>query len=624
MRPELRCEEVRGDISAFIDRELTDERHAELEQHLRSCRSCLAEEESIRSVRKLVRVQAVEGVPNLTASIMARIPVAKPQTSLSERFRVGAIAAAAAALVVLGATLPFDRDAGDVAAAGQISRLVRDAARGLEAYEATFSIVERGWHPDVPVRRMSARLQFRAPESLRFELTDETDYPEAQWPRNDVTLIATSDRWWIEEPSSCPQSALPYCASPATWASYVERRSVTNREPFDGASALPTDIIVPLETLAAAEGFEVRDRTTVAGRPAYRLALEYRRAVPLVGAIQQGGAWREIHPLDPVEMWIDAETWFPLRFRVLAGDSPDRAWWATRHGLEERPGDVLLEVAARSFSEPNRFPSRTFSPPRSGITRDGGFRRSGGAGDLPALDPPGLDLYRAGTTSDGAELVAYASGLNYLKAVRSDESLSQEAAQTAEEVSLGSGGVGYYLPATQTSGRRLEVRTARGVIELHTNLSRATLIELAASLGVRGRPAPAVIEHGAGLSTRRIPAEAAFDQPFVARPGYLPDGYSVTNATLSRSADGVRSVTAYLRPAEGEFDGTGIRLVQSAPVGFLPPSSEEFVEVALGDVRGRWSTERSELEWLDGNIYRAVAVPSADLYTAIRIANGLR
>ncbi|HWC15005.1 MAG TPA: zf-HC2 domain-containing protein [Actinomycetota bacterium] len=624
MKPELRCDEIRADISAFVDGELRTDRHDEVEDHVASCRSCAAEESSIRSVRKLLRVQAIEDVPDLTHAIMARIPAPKPRAGWTERFRVGAIAAAASALVVFGSTLPFDRDGGDVAAAGEISRLVRDAARSLEAYRARFSIVERGWHPEVPVRRMTARLDFAAPENLRLQLTDRTDYPDAEWPRNDVTLIAASDTWWIREPSSCPEAALPHCASPTTWAGVVETRRVTNREPFDGASPLPTDIIVPLETLAAAEGFEVRERATVAGRAAYRLTLEYRQAVPLVGAIQQGGAWRELHPLDRVDLWIDTETWFPLRFRVVAGDSPDRDWWSTRHGVDDEPGDVLLEVRARGFSEPDGFPPGTFRAPSSGITRDGGFRPAVVSGDLATLDPPGLQLYRSGTAADGSRLVAYASGMSYLKVVRSRGALSPEAAHTGEEISLGSRGVGYYLPATETAGRRLEIRTTRGVLQLHTNLSRATLIDVASQLHLRGRAAPVVVERAGGVSTTRIDPAMAFEQRFAARPTYLPDGYSVVNATVSRAADGVTSVTAYLRRSEGEFDGAGIRLVQAAPVRFLPPSSEEFVEVALGHVRGRWSTERSELEWIDGRFYRAVAVPSADLYTAIRIARGLR
>jgi hypothetical protein len=188
---------------------------------------------------------------------------------------------------------------------------------------------------------------------------------------------------------------------------------------------------------------------------------------------------------------------------------------------------------------------------------------------------------------------------------------------------LESGTFTYYLPASQELGRRLEIATGERIIQIQTNLSRETLLEVANSLDVRGRRAPTLIEKSAGISLRRI--DPRREPPsFALEPTYLPAGYNPAAGSMAAARDGSRSFTIYYRRAEGEFDGLGIRIVQSSAVDFLPPSSEDFLEIQLEGVTARWSTERGELEWTDGDVYRAIAVPSADLYTAVRIAEGLR
>jgi outer membrane lipoprotein-sorting protein len=617
---------VRLDLSAFIDGELDPARVTEIEGHLAGCAACRNEERSLRAVRRLVRIQPVEDIPDLAPQIMARIRTDNVRVfqPWRERFRVAAVAAAAAALVVFGASLPFDRTPGDIAAAGDITAQVRAAARDLDGYRAAFTIVERGWHPAVPVRWMRAKITFHSPEDLRLEVEDLTDYPSAQWPPNDMTLVATSDSWWIHEPSSCPPAALPECASPTTWAGVTERRVVVNRQPFDGSSSLPTDIILPLETLASSESFDVGGTATIAGRTAYKLELAYRQAVPLVSALQTGGSWRAFHPLDEVELWIDAQTWFPLAFEVTAGTSPDRALWAARLDLDDDPGAVMLRVTATSFSEPKQLPSEVFDVPTRGLERDGGFTEDTTATPPAPAYRAGLVPYRFGHTAEGYELATYVDGMNYLKITSGARLVSASALQAAEEIRLPGGGVVYYHPATTTLGRRMDILGGSGVVSLQTNLPRAELIKIADSLPLTGRRVMESFTKGSGVSIRRLDPNRAFATfGFTTEPTYMPSGYEARSALRALTIDGVRSVTVYFRRAEAEFDGLGIRVVQSSTVAFLPPSSEEFVEVQIGDHRGRWSAERGELEWLDGTTYRSVVVPSTDLYTAVRIAESL-
>jgi outer membrane lipoprotein-sorting protein len=616
------CASIREDLSAFIDNELSADRRHEVETHLGSCPRCTREESALRSVRKLVRVQIVEEVPDLTEAIMAKIgSTTVVRGPWREGFQIATVSAAAAALIVLGASLPFDVNRGDIAQASEITAQVRAAARRLDSYEASFKITEYGWHPDVPTRRMTADVDFVAPENFKLEVHDETEYPSALWPRNDVKLVATSNRWWIEEPSSCPPEGLPNCAAPTTWAGVVERRVVTHRQPFDGTSALPTDIIVPLETLAG-EGFKVLGDTEVGGRPAYRLQLAYRQAIPLIASLEAGGSWREFHPLDNVELWLDRQTWFPLRFEVSAGDSPDRAVWATRRGLHDEPGALLLSVAATGFAEPDVGSESAFKVPSSGIARDGGFEYVPDAKVQVPQYVAGLDLYRAGVTSEGDSVVSFTDGMEYLKIVERNGSLSQDALRSAEELEIGDGGFAYYLPATQELGRRLEIATGEHIIQLQTNLSRGAVIKVAESLDLDGERAPRVIEKSRGLVLRRIDPNRTPPR-FALVPSFLPEGYEPATGSMALARGGTRTFTIYYRRSEGEFDGLGIRIVQASNVEFLPPSSEDFLEVQLADTTARWSIERSELEWIDSNTYRAIAVPAADLFTAVRIAEGL-
>jgi hypothetical protein len=614
------CDAIQPELSAYIDDELMPDRRQAIEQHLNSCSECRAEETSLRAVRRLVRVQAVEQVPDLAPAIMARVQRQKVQVLAPwrERLRVASVSAAAAALVVLGASLPFGTDAVDVANATEITDRVRAAARALDAYEATFSIVERGWHPEVPVRNMTASVAFEAPETIRMQIVDDTDYPSAQWPRNNVKLVADADRWWIREPSSCPPAGLPECASPVSWAGVIERRTVVDRQPFDGTTGLPTDIVIPLQTLAGSDGFRVLGRTQVLERDSYRLMLNARDAVPLIDALQAGGSWREFHPLDEVEVLIDSETWFPLHFEVRAGNAPDRQLWAERRGLMDEPGDSLLEVTTTSLAEPAGG-SDAFDVPTTGIRQDGGFREGAVPEGLePAFDG-GLVPYRSGRA--GTQQVAtFSDGMTYLKVVRSEGKPTGDL-RVAEELELG-GGFAYYFPATETLGRHVEIFDEAHTYQLFSNLERDTLFEVARSLPVEGERAADIVRKAGGVTIERLDPRIALRE--FGPHSLLPRGYSAASASRTRLSGAVETVTLYLRRPEGEFEGLGIRVVSSAPVAFLPPSSEEFVDVMVGDHLARWSADRGELEWLAGSNYRAVLVPSGDLSTAIQIAEAMR
>ena len=157
---------------------------------------------------------------------------------------------------------------------------------------------------------------------------------------------------------------------------------------------------------------------------------------------------------------------------------------------------------------------------------------------------------------------------------------------------------------------------------MESNLARRELMRIAGSLDVRGLRFQRIRE-GARSIVTRIGFEKAEALPFAQTPSYLPEGYEPSSALLSRSPRGSR-LTMFYRRSEAEFEGFGIRVTQARGFAALPPSSEDLVGVSIGDLRARWSAERSELEWVEDGVYRAVAVPAFDLDTAVRIAASLR
>lgn len=605
MRSESLCNQIRVDLSARMDGEVDSVRSRELDEHLAGCADCRSYETSIRRVKRAVRLQPAMEVPDLTPRILEAIgrePRILPRREVwRTRARIALVAATVGALVMAGTSLRFGDRPVDSAVADDIPQQIRAAARELTGYHAEYAIEESGWHPQVPSRSFTAEIWFEAPESLRLEVRDRTEYPGPDWPPNNVALIADGSSWWIKEASSCPTEALPGCAVRPT----VEERSLVHRQPFDGTSSLPTDIILPLESVASTEGLEVVGREEVAGRPAYHVTLEYWQAVPLVAALQAGGSWRNFDPHDRVDLWLDETTWFPLRFMVARhqGDAP------------------LLDVIATSFDRPDAFDAELFDAPSSGIVRDGGFETDGSrAGPVPS-PVAGLLYYRSGVTSDGQRVTTYSRGMSWLKVAVDRPRRPSFTAASAEIVHVGSG-YALYQPGTEFLRRRVDIFGRSAHVHLESNLSRDQLLNVASTFDIRGRRFDRVRE-GRGVIVSRIGFSEAAELRFALTPTYLPEGYRPSAALVSRSGRGSRLTTFYRR-AEAEFEGSGIRITEAPGFESLPPSSEELTAVTIDDLRARWSAERSELEWVQDGVYRSVSVPAFDLDTAARVAASLR
>jgi hypothetical protein len=352
--------------------------------------------------------------------------------------------------------------------------------------------------------------------------------------------------------------------------------------------------------------------------------------------------WRPLFPLDRVLVSLDAESWFPLAYEVVAASSPDRDEWALGNDLPiERPGALLLRVTATSFDPAvARIP---VLPPAPGAT-DEGFReldiarlpeRAGEV--LVPRDLRRLLPYRSGIFAGGGRprdeiLLSFSRGLAWLK-IRQTRTwtgpdLFGDVTTLAAPVPLANGGVAYYEPATATLGRRLSIHSPDADLYLESNLPRGELFRVAASIPVLGRPVPGrwLVRRGPeGIVRLQVPvdeARAAVPGLTLPAPSALPAGYELWTANLVERVEGT-SVAVYYRRPGAELDGQGIGLWQGPGGELAPPLDPDVLRVRLDDVIGRYSPSRGELEWTEDGTYRRLSAPTLPLTTLLRVALSL-
>jgi hypothetical protein len=627
----MRCEAAERELSALLDGEILD--GETLREHIESCPRCQEFEARSRRLRELVRLEPAAPVPDLVPAIMGEVrgrpaPRAVPAwIGYAASFVAGAVAAS-----LIAGGLPALRSGPEAALATEIPRRVVAAAAEVTSYRAAFVVTERNFHPRVPRRRFETRVAFSAPERFRARISDTTAYPGPSWPRNDLTLAVDGDRWLLREPLTCPREALPVCSLAG-----VRFRSVHGREPFDADAPLPTDIVLPVRTLSGTNRVRVVGETTALGRDAVVIELSYRDATPLFEYLYAGGSWRPLYPHDRVLVTLDRETWFPLAYEVLPLGGIERDRWALRNGLPvEPPGRSVLSVRAQSFRDGPVAIQRLPAMPGT----DEGFRdrpmaslaaTTGWEPVLPA-ELRGLTPYRSGTyTGRTMEevLLSFTRGLTWLK-IRETRGWDEPApygdvGELAQAVTVGSG-VAYYEPATAELGRRLSVH-ARGVdLYMESNLPRRDLLEVAASLPVRGLRVPnrwlSLRLPGGEVQERVTLEEAVRAAPFVLLPEELPEGYYAA-AAFELEAVGRREVTVYFRRPGSELDGVGIRLHQATGVGLPPPTDPDALAVRVRGTTGRYSPSRGELEWIEDGVYRSLSGTALDLGGLLAAAGSL-
>lgn len=615
-----------------------------LERHLEACAECRAFERGAWRLRETARFEVVPAVPDLVESIMAAVGseaaeprpglrVVRPMRRPRRRPLLPRLAPAVAALVVgaIAGSLfvggPWSDDAPErtaALAAEDVTRGVAAAATALRAYEASFTITERGLSPDVPERTLEMRVWFRAPERFRLEVRDATAYPTRTTP-TDLDLVVNGDAWYASSPEPCPKATCPQ-----------RETSVRNRVPFSSRAPAPTDLVLPLAALADPEDVTVIGRDTALGRAAIVVEEPFERAASLFPFLSIGGDWRPFYPGDRVRIWLDERTWFPLRWEVFPAGGHARDAWAQRFGLLEEPSRrAIFEVEATAV-EASGPADRVFAVPEAERPQDEGARAVAleDVAALTGFEPVapgalgGLDLYRVTVPpTSGEALVTYADGLSFVKLAETRSWRGDVPFGTvdvrAEEVALAGGGVAYYEPATPDHGRRLAIHAAGTDLFLETNLPREALLSAAAALPVVGLEMPEAwrvrATHGAVVERVRLEdASAALGVP-VAVPETLPPGFSLASVELVRVGDDA-SVTLYLRNADVDTGAGTIRL-HLEPATELPPSSSPArFPIEVAGVDGRWTPSGSRLEWVEDGLYRSLDAPGRSLAELLAVA----
>jgi outer membrane lipoprotein-sorting protein len=653
------CERARRAISERMDGERLPARTvAALEQHLEGCSACRAFQAGAWKLREAARFEIAPAVPDLVDSIMSSVeqeshagvggrlrvlPSARgvsPRPARTKR-RLAPVAAAAVVGLIAGSVAvggPWQQPQRASVGAAEVARGVAAAATQLSNYGARFTIIEQHFSADVPVRRFTMGVWFHAPESFRLDVVDHTRYPTNDVTPTNLELIVNGSSSYSVGPSACPASVCP-----------PKETVVRNRVPFSASNPAPTDLILPVASLADANQLQVVGGGIVLGRQAIEVRLPFEQAQPLFPFPFIGGSWRPFFPTDRVDLWLDAGSWFPLRYTVYPAPGRERGQWALRFGLpQEPPRQPIFEVSATSLDEQTpapilfRIPRGTKTPSDQGakpVSIPQASRETGWHPIAPA-EVQGLDLYQVvlpPTLTDQGKpaqtLITYSKGLAWLKIgeVRgwTAKTMFGPVGIQAQQVTLGNGGIAYYEPATADHGRRLAIHGPGTDLYIETNLPREGLLSAASSLPVTGIQIPeawAIRSSPNGVIERVSLDQAAAALPFPIQmpdPSSLPAGYTLASAELV-TLHHRPSVNVFFQQQDAEF-GTGPIRLHEEPAKRLPPASAAVQdEVEVRGVTGRWTQDRNQLEWVQEGVYYSLDAAGMQLTDLVGVAGSLQ
>jgi hypothetical protein len=645
----MNCDKVQAVLSDRLDGGRAPDRiGATVDEHIATCARCRAFEANALRLRTSLRVRLAEPVPDLVGTIMARVaseslderplmlPTAERPRSSARRRLTPLIAATLAGLmagsVVVGG--PWQRPSTRPIAAAAVVLDIQRAAPSLDAFAATFAITEHGLSPDVPERRLRMDVAFLAPLRFRLDVHDETTYASARWTPTDLTYIAAGSSTYRSGATGCPAD-LPAGGCPPT------RTTITTRSAYSVQAPAPADLVLPLTTFSSADGIQVVGTDRVAGRDAIRVRLTFARAHALFPFLELGGTWRPFFDDDRVDLWLDASGWFPLRYTVYPSTDPSRQPWELRFGLPREPStqpifDVRLTSVERDAPDAATFDvpgwARADTVPLAAFPRRVGYLpiTPTAPGDLmlsSAVVPPGDD------PDTPRSVLLYTDGMAYVRIGErpdwSGTTLFGPVGQAAQQVDLTTGGVAYYEPADDGIGRRLAIHASNTNVFLESNLPRAQLLTLAASLPLRGEALPDAWRTltGSGISVEQVtPEDALSRSPIpVELPTTLPGGYVVASAQVaSDTATGdVVGVTFVFRQRESDAAGEPIVLHVQAGHMLPPASSADQSLVDLDGTSVRWTPDRGQLEWIAGDAYLSLQ-GGADLASMLVLASRFR
>ncbi len=627
----MNCERAQIELSAWMDGEPAGRSAAAVDEHAAGCPSCKAFLAGSARVRTAVRIRPAEPVPDLVGPIMARV-AAEPRAprrlrrlpALARHHRArgltpvvaAAIAGIMAGSVVVGG--PWQGPSNRPIAAAAVVLDVQHAAPLLDAFAGTFAITERGFSASVPVRHLRMDVAFRAPQRFRMDVHDLTTYTSSSWTPNDLTFISDGASTYRSGPTGCPAS-LPAGGCPPT------RTTITRASAYSAQAPAPADLVLPLTTFSSADGIDVLGAGRIAGHQAIEVRLTFARAQPLFPFLDLGGNWRPFFDQDRVDLWLDRSSWFPLRYSVYPSTDPARRAWELRFGMpveastasildvqltsfEQQPPDPAL-FTAPGWSQPDAMPLAAF-PDRVGylpvtFTSPGNLQLSSAV--VPPRDDPNAPR----------SVLLYTDGMSYVRLGERPNwggpTVFGPVGDAAQQVGLSSGGVAYYEPASDGLGRRLAIHTSGTNLFLESNLPRAQLLQLAASLPIRGQPLPNAwtMVSGSGISIEQVaPADALARSPVpLELPATLPAGYVLASASIVSGQAGPTAVNFVFRQRETDTAGGPLVLHVQMADALPPASSAHQLLVDLNGISARWTQDREQLEWIRDGAYVSLQGP---------------
>lgn len=613
----MRCDYVRPLISAAADGELTSEERAVVDDELARCSECRSFAHEVERLRQRLRFEAVDDAVDLAPRVRLRLREAagSPVTDLrpahrdprSRRWLVAAVAAAVVGFVSGAVFVGVAREPESPVAALDVTGAVLESQRAVTQLSAHVSIVERGWHPEVPVRMYQGDIRYASPESLALQLDDRTVYPDAMWPDSDVTVVSDGPVGWTRAHRSCPRASVPECL-----AEEPVVRSTVAREPFPDASPLPLDVIVPVKSFLRGNDVDV-ETATVNGRDAVGMTVEVAQVRPLLDGFFGDGTWRDVYPADRVDLWLDAATMVPLRIVVRAADDSGRSEWASRRGYSDVAGDAVLEVELTEVDLTTSPDNSWFPPPPvTASERVAGFSpdRTVAQSLRPSSLPDGMRLVRSGHVArTGIRSASWSDGRAWLKIRATDawdqERLFGDLTGVAREVDVGAAGVIY----TDERGERVSIHGAASDFVVTGSLSEEELVEVAASMGVKGMRVPSSWDEASSMSVEALAAT----RPDLLVPRDL-EGFSSSAARLE--GDGTRISYA------GAGD-RGFTVVQEPSARLGPPLDVDAREIEVRGTRARWNPTLGTLEWVEDGATVSIVSDTLGIEQLVSIANSL-
>jgi hypothetical protein len=620
----VRCDDARAAISLRLDGELPGGADVRaVDEHADACAECSGFERHAERVRAALRFEAVVAVPDLAPAVIADLRPAETSRRLAAGDGRGlrpsappprrplVVAAALAAIAGMAAGVAFvglGPEPRSPAAADLPDRVLA-AQTGIESLDADFQLVEGNVTGDHWERRLEGRLIYEAPESLALTLR-ERGSTEA-----DLQLVVNGERWWQSTVRACsPRPDRTGCPDAARrWV-----RSVRGREPFSESSPVPLELINPVDgfTPAASTPAGLGTRT-IAGRRAVGVAVTAAQMGPFLDGLSIGGHLRAVHPGDPVELWLDDEHLVPLEVTVRAADDPGRARWASGQGASARAGDTVLRFTVTSVAINGPVPDDGFATPARMVpdeTLDAGFRPGVGPdGPVPSDLPAEFRPYRSGTiTGTGGPTIAvdsWTDGRAWL-AVRSTRDwpggrLFGGLGTSVRTVDLGDAGVAY----VSDDGRKVALHGDGLDVVVSGSVAADELRAAAAGLGITGLRVPRSWDESA---TATLAEATGAIRGLLVAPRL--DGFG---PPAVRIADGI---------VIQEYAGAGDRsftLVQSDIGHLTPPANGDVVGVEVRGNAGRYSTERGQLEWVEGGTTHGLSSHTLTLAELLALAASL-